>query len=190
MRMKIAIPAVLALLSAACAVPRDTARVPWFPHQPTAWVTTTGGHKRDAGPFKSVQMGFLTDEEINAAVDRGYANFKATFPDLKVVEKPVALNDDYAMFVWWLNAWASGVCGGHEGDIYGVCIWLRGSAAADPGPGIFIVRPPGTYWGVPYSDWRYTTKPIAPALEHEMLHAVIGDPGHKDPRWKLVKNGE
>ncbi len=186
MRMKTVLPAVLALLSAACAVPRDTSRVPWYPHKPTAWRATPGGHTRDAGPFQSVQMGFLTEEEIDAGVDAGFANFQKVFPDLPCANKPVALNDDYAMFVPQVNAWASGV------DLTGaatitVCLWTRANGPADPGKGIFIVRPPGTYWDVPYPDWRWTVRPIAPAIMHELLHEAIGDPNHTDPRWKLVQ---
>lgn len=175
---------LLALVS--CAVPRDTSRVAYYPHQPTAWRTTSGGHQRDAGPFDSVSKGFVTEDEIDAAVDEGYRKFYETFPDLKPGEHAVGLNDDYAM---WVNGpgggWASGVeTTGLK--MISVCLWSRVESAADPGAA-FVVRPPGNYWGVNYSTWRSTARPLAPALMHELLHAAIGDPGHKDPRWSLVR---
>jgi hypothetical protein len=171
--------AVLLLGLAACAVPRDTTRVQWYPHVPAFWRTTPDGHKRDDGPFNSVLKGFTTDEAIDAGVDQGYARFRKLFPEFaaQVRDYPVALNDDYAEFIPTVQVWASGE--ETTGDkIIHLCLWSRGSAPTDPGSA-FIVRPPGNYWGVDYTDWRFTAPPLCPALAHELLHTMIDDPGHK-----------
>jgi hypothetical protein len=173
------------MIAVGCAVKRDQTRNEWLEHRPTAWRTTPGGHLRDAGPFQSVAQGFTTEEEIDAAVDYGYSHFRELFPGLSPKEHKITLNDDYVMWIPQSTAWVSGV-EFTGGDTIGVCIWTRANAAADPGK-YFIKRPPGTYWEENYSTWRYTDKPLCPAIIHELLHSVIGDGGHKDPRWKLIQ---
>lgn len=174
----------LLVLFAGCAVPRDTSRNEWLQHDPTAWVTTPGGHRRDAGPFKSVKDGFCTDAEIDAAIDAGFVRFKEIFPDLKYINKKITLNDDYVIWVPQLKLFTAGVETAGV-DAIGLTIWFRAESATDPGD-VFIKRAPGTYWGESYTVWRYSSKPLCPALVHELLHTAIDDPGHKDKRWTLV----
>ncbi len=180
--------------SIGCAVKRDTTRLEWYPHSPSSYVTTPAGHKRDAGPFKSVQAGLVTEAQIDAAVDAGFENFGKIFPNYagKIGNPPVAINDDYVLFVpgQGEQAWASGVEGlpSKDGHIT-VCLWSRKETPAAPPVAVFIVRPPGNYWGVFYSSYRWTSPPLVPALEHELLHIAITDDDHVGPDWdKLNAN--
>lgn len=180
----------IALLSmAACAVPRDASRVQYQQHEPTAWRTTPGGHRRDAGPFDSVAKGLATEEDLDSAVDGAYVKFAQRFPDLagNLRNLPVTLNDDYAMWIPDMKSFASGVEFTGSGMI-GVCIWTRAEGAIAPAEGsALIIRPPGNYFGQSYPGWRWTSKPLCPALVHELLHSVVGDAGHKDvARWRLA----
>lgn len=169
---------------------KDHQKDPWLQHVPTAWTTTPAGHARDAGPFGSVDAGFTTEAEIDAAIDEGFAKFYRVFgyapPNLAVT-----INDDYVMWIpvdkkgngsWVAGAYATG-----DWKI-GVTLWTRTESATDPGP-CWIARPPGEYWDVYYSTWRYTAAPLAPALTHELLHVCIGDPNHTNPDWAKLEGG-
>lgn len=175
------------LLWSGCGQPKkDHDKDPWLQHQPTAWTTTPAGHVRDAGPFPSVEGGWVSDAEIDKAIDDEFARFAAAFPELAAPNVPVTLNDDYAMWVSFSRtgnsgAWAAGTETTGVGNV-GVVLWSRLESAGDPGPA-FIVRPPGDYWGVRYSNWRRTDWPIVPALAHELLHACIGDTAHQSILW-------
>lgn len=175
------------LLTTACAVPRNTSMVPYMQHTPTAWRTTPGGHKRDAGPFDSVQKGYVTEDDLDKAVDDGYVRFVTIFPDLagKLREHSVTLNDDYAMWVPGTSIFSSGA-EKTGSDVIGICIWTRSEGPASPNDK-FIIRAPGRYFDVDYAGWRWTSKPLCPAIPHELLHSVIGDGGHKDARWKMLQ---
>lgn len=157
----------------------------WLQHQPTAWTTTPAGHTRDAGPFPSVAAGYVSDAEIDKAVDAEFDRFATLFPEFGVPQMPVTINDDYAMWIPMgagnQGAWAAGVETTGQGNI-GVCLWSRVETAEDPGPA-FISRPPGVYWGVNYTTWRHTDWPIVPAIAHELLHVCIGDPDHTSALW-------
>ena len=172
---------------AACAVERDASRVPYLPHEPTELRTTPGGHRRDAGPFESVKQGYVTEEELDAAVDGAFSKFSERFPDLisKLKNPPVTLNDDYALWVNDAKSFASGA-ENQNSSVVSVCIWARGESAVEPTEPAFIKRRPGPYFGVMYTGWRWTKRPLCPALVHELLHKTIGDGAHKDPRWKLA----
>lgn len=138
---------------------RDDSKNAWLQHKPTAWKLTPDGHMRDAGPFDSMAGDWITEQDVDAAVDSAFQRF--------------ALNDDYAMWINPPGAWASGAETTGR-DAIGVCLWTRAETAADPGSW-FIVRPPGNYWGVEYANYRHTAFPLCPALEHELLHTVIDD---------------
>lgn len=170
---------LVCLLIPACNNQPDK-KAPWHQHRPTFWVTTPNGHVRDGGPFASVAAGWLTEADIDAAVDDEFSKFAIAFPQLTAPNLSVTLNDDYTM---WVGAWASGVEYSGRPDI-GVCLWQRVVSITDPGPA-WIVRPPGVYWGIDYAEWRHTGKPLCPAIAHELLHACIGDPDHTSPLWAL-----
>lgn len=174
---------VLTLLSCDHRDPHE----PWYPHIPTApWRVTPAGHWRDAGPFGSVQDGWTDEVELDVAVDDGFQRFSDRL-GFQALEIPVALNDDYTLWVVMRHGgiWASGVYTTGEGMLHS-CIWSRVEAAADPGP-CWISRPPGNYWGVYYPTWRYAARPLAPALSHELLHVSIGDPDHLSPLWSKLE---
>lgn len=170
-----------------CAVTRDASIVAYIQHMPTAWRKTPGGHKRDAGPFESVAKGYVTDDDLDKAVDDGYTRFVTLFPDLagKLHEHRVTMNDDYAMWVPGTSTFSSG-SEMASSDMIGICIWTRSEGPSAPNDK-FIVRPPGEYFNVNYTGWRWTSKPLCPAIPHELLHSVIGDGGHKDPRWAKLQ---
>lgn len=175
------------LLLASCAVKRDTSRVEYIQHTPTAWRTTPGGHRRDAGPFDCVAKGYATEDDLDKAVDDGYSKFVALFPELaaKLKEHQVTLNDDYAMWVPGTDIFTSG-SERSGSSVIGVCIWSRGEGPAAPNDK-FISRPPGRYFEVDYPMWRWTEKPLCPAIPHELLHSVIVDGDHKSPLWSRIK---
>lgn len=177
----------IALLWVGCAVKRDTSRLAWYPHQPSRLSMTPAGHMRDAGPFLSVDGGFTSDAEIDGAVDAAFSRFGRLFPQFPLGAHPVALNDDYVMWVPAAGTWASGEEVTGRAQI-NVCLWTRAEGALQPAPGSFIERAPGNYWGVEYANWRWTSRPLAPALEHELLHAAISDPGHTRPEWDTLNS--
>lgn len=186
--------AFVVISSIGCAIERDTTRLEWFPHRASSFVTTPAGHKRDAGPFKSVEAGFVTNEEIDAAVDAGFENFGKIFPHLvsKIGNPPVVINDDYVMFIPWLGdeAWAAGLEGPTKDGHINLCLWARKEGPTAPEGKIYIVRPPGVYWKVPYSGYRWTGSPLVPALEHELLHVAISDDDHVGPEWDKLYAGQ
>ncbi len=171
--------ALALILLAGCSSDADHSRDAWLQHQPSAWSLTSAGHVRDAGPFGSVAAGWTDDAQIDAAIDAGYQRFLDRL-GFAAPETPVTLNDDYVMWVPG-SGWAAGVSINGSGNV-GVTLWTRIESPADPGPA-WIVRPPGNSWGVEYTVWRHTGAPLAPAVAHELLHVVIGDPDHQSPLW-------
>lgn len=172
------------ILFLGCHQTRDDSKQAWYPHQPTSWVTTPGGHLRDAGPFDSVQGGFVTDLEIDGAVDAAFLHFLKLFPQFQLSIHPIALNDDYTLWAPNPGGWASGLETTGV-PMLNVCLWSR-IEGSTPAAGAFIARSPGNYWGVYYANWRWTAKPLAPAIEHELLHSAISDPNHSRAEWATL----
>jgi len=172
--------AALVLMLLGCADSPDP-HEPWYPHVPIAWTVTPDGHSRDAGPFASVSAGWTTDQEIDTAIDCAFSDFATRFPEFAGISVPVAINDDYTIWVPQVQAWVSSGYVAGSGRLT-VALWTRAISIDDPGAA-FIVRPPGVYWGVGYAEWRHTAKPLCPAIQHELLHLCIGDPAHTSPLW-------
>ena len=150
----------------------------FYPHQASSYRQTPQGHMRDAGPFASVQAGFCTEQDIDSAVDYQYSKFAFDFPDLPTPHAFVDITDDYVMYVIGAG-WAAGMDMSMS-PIY-VCLWSRSYSNTDPGAE-FIKRGPDQN----YSQWRYTSFPLLPALEHELLHTIIGDPTHSSAYWSRI----
>lgn len=151
----------------------------FYPHQARSYHLTPMGHYRDAGPFASVAGGYVTEDDIDNAVDRGYSEFAVDFPELPAPSAYIDITDDYVMYV--PNAgWASGADYGTS-PVY-VCLWSRGHSSIDPGAE-FIKRAPNQN----HSDWQFNIFPLLPALEHELLHTIIGDPGHSSSLWQRIR---
>ncbi len=145
------------------------------PVQAQTYKQTLGGHWRASDALNSLLDGFLSDLEIDQAVDYGFNRFRSLYPELACPNPKVNLNDDYVMYVQ-----GAGWAGGYSVDstqIY-VCLWSRGESSIDPGAE-FIKRPPNSQ----YANWRFTSLPLCPAIAHELLHCVIGDPNHTSPLW-------
>lgn len=145
------------------------------PTQGTAYQATPEGHWRASDALQSVQAGFLVSKDVDDAVDAGFQRFRSIYPELACPNPKVNLNDDYVMYVQ-----GAGWAGGYSIDssqIY-VCLWVRGESSIDPGA-VFIKRAPNSQ----YANWRFTAEPLCPAIAHELLHCVIGDPGHTSPLW-------
>lgn len=147
------------------------------PHRASSFRQTPDGHLRDAGPFGSVTAGFVTESEIDAAVDAGFRRFAVLFPELSTPPVRVHINDDYVMWVPGAG-WAGGVS---EGENVCVCLFSRGTSAGDPGSQYIKRAPDGNY-----NHWRFTSEPLLPALTHELLHSVIGDPFHASAFWNRL----
>lgn len=150
---------------------------PYMLHEPSSWRVTPGGVVVDNSNFRSVREGYVTNEEIDAAIDAGVERFKKL--GLPVPRPRVILADQYVIWVRH-GGWAGGVSYGDH--TVGLCIWSRGRSYTDPGD-VFKKLRPGDSFGVKYDHWRYTTRPLVIALEHEYLHCVIDDPGHTSPLW-------
>lgn len=173
------------LITPGCGPGKDHSHDPWLQHTVTSWAVTPAGHVRDAGPFQSVTDGWITEADIDAATDAGYARFALLFPEFPIGDHPFSINDDYVMWIPHAG-WAGGVEYSGIGHV-GVCMFTRGSTYTDPSPA-FIVRPPGQdQWGNYHPDWRHTQAPLLPALPHELLHTVIGDPDHINPLWSRLQ---
>ncbi len=178
------------LMLSACGGDKPDPHVPWYPHVPTSWVTTADGNLRDAGPFESICQGYVTDAEIDAEVDAAFRHFSAMFPQLVLPVRPVVINDDYVLWAKYGKGngqgfWAAGMW--FEGQAHiTVTLWTRVESVTAPVPCPFIARPPGDSWGVYYANWRWTSRPLVPAIEHELLHTVIHDPGHKSDLWAML----
>lgn len=146
------------------------------PHIATSWRVTPGGITRDAGPFKSVERGYTTEEEIDADLDAARLDFQARFPEFAWVNPLVHLTDDYVF--WTPRGWAAG----WRVAEYQIAlpIWSRTPCATDPGD-VFLKRPPDG----DNNYWRYTGRPLVPAYQHECLHVAIGYPDvdHRSPLW-------
>lgn len=179
--------ATLALLAAVVSCDDEDQYEKFRIKQPRAYRQTPGAHVRDAGPFRSVTEGWLTDAQLDQAVDIGYGRFQKLFPELPVPNYAVWLVDDYVMWVDGAG-WAGGVSYLGSGWI-GVCIWSRVYTDHDPRP-CFIARPPGNSFGTKYKQWRHTDTPLVPAIAHELLHVVIDDPQHKSPLWNRFSTGQ
>lgn len=143
------------------------------PHRATDFTVTPAGHMCDAGPFSSVVGGFVTEAEIHAAVDAGFAQFVYLFPELVPPNPRVHLTEDYVF--WYGGTWAAGASEG--GDVL-VCLFSRGTSTGDPGAE-YKKRAPDQNYGW----WRFTVAPLCPGLTHELLHCVIGDPYHMTAWW-------
>ena len=166
-----------------CLDREDDPREAYGPHMATAWRVTPGGATRDAGPFGSVEAGYITEEGIDAAIDAARADFALKFPEYAWVNPMVHLTDDYVFFVDIAQAWASGM---NLGDNrIALALWTRGKSDTEPSD-CFIKRPPGDSFGTYYSYWRYTTLNLVPAYQHECLHVAIGDPTHSSPLWNQL----
>lgn len=186
--------ALLGILAPCCDNPFDKnvdhSHDPWLQHKVAAWHVTPGGHVRDAGPFASVDGAWIKDTDIDQATDAAYARYAALFPEYPVSDHPFSINDDYVM---WASPYKNGADGvwaaGDEfvgGGQIGVTMFTRMESATDPSPQ-FIVRPPGfDQWGTYHVNYRYTTGPLVPALEHELLHAAIGDAQHRSQLWQRL----
>jgi hypothetical protein len=146
------------------------------PHLAAAWTTTPAGHQRDAGPFASVAGGFVTEAEIDQAVDDGFSAFYAKFPQFGRPEARIHITEDYVF--WYGGRWAGGA---DEGADIMLPLFSRGTSAGDPGAEFLKRAPDGNY-----SWWRFTATPLLPALQHELLHRVIGDPFHLSALWAQV----
>lgn len=153
------------------------------PHLATTYRVTPGLHSVDADEKGSVVAGYTSDTEIDAAVDSAFDAFYAAFPEFYYVNPRVSLTDDYVF--WYGSEFMSGLSFGEGSNIVLLALWTRGASSAEPGP-CWIKRPPGEYFDVKYTTWRYTKLRLVPALMHELLHCAIGDPSHTDPRWKLI----
>ena len=177
-------------LAGACGKQEDPHK-PWYPHHVSTWTWTPGGYARDAGGFASVESGFVTDAEIDSAIDKAFAHFGTVFPNIVLPARPVALNDDYVLWVKQgrgnnQGVWASGLWITGQDHIT-VALWSRGEGSTPPAvPDPFIAREPGNYWGVHYDTWRWTALPLVPAIEHELLHTAIGDPEHARAEWATL----
>lgn len=165
------------LLLLACGCANDGKANGWNtrqfePHQPSVFRQTPGGHLREVigGP---VTQGYITDADIDAAVDAGFSRFAVLYYDLPMPAPHVGLMDDYTM---WVGMWAGGVTI-NRGEII-VCLWSRGISPTDPGA-TYIKRAPDSN----YAWWRFSAEPLCPAVCHELLHCVIDDPGHTSALW-------
>ena len=150
----------------------------FYPHVASSFVLTPGGHLRDAGPFLSEQAHFVSYYSINSVVDDAFIRFQIDFPELIQPHAAVNITEDYVMYVTGVG-WAGGV--DYDSNNIYVCLFSRGTSFVDPGYQ-FIKRPPDKN----YAWWRFTTTPLMPAIEHELLHSVIGDPNHSSTYWNRV----
>lgn len=146
------------------------------PHKASTWSTTPAGHARDAGPFASVESGHVTEVEIDAAIDAGFARFWSAFPEFGRPTARVHLTEDYVF--WYAGQWAAGA---NEGQELLLPLFARGTSSGDPGAQFIKRAPDGNY-----SWWRFTTEPLVPALAHELLHRCIGDPQHGRAEWSRI----
>jgi len=157
---------------------------PYLAHHCDNFRKTPKGHLVCNDPKGSVLKGFATEAEIDQAVDAAWDFFRSRFPEYPAVEAACCTTDRYAM---WIGQWAAGAELGKGAKVLYVCLWSRGTSATDPG-NVWEKRPPGTNeFGDTYPTWRYTAKPLVPALAHEALHAAIGDPAHGSPLWQRLK---
>lgn len=173
-----------------CGKDTDHGKDPWLQHKPSGYSTTPNGHLRDAGPFNSVLLGLITNEEIDNAIDDSFIRFGNLFPEYQTPNPLITINDDYVMWIPQANSWASGV---QYGNTIGVCLYSRIEVSTLPidTSNIYIIRYPGESWGVYYPNYRYTGYPLVPAFTHELLHCVIGDGGHASPLWgRLYGSGK
>jgi hypothetical protein len=165
-----------------CLDREDDPREAYAPHMATSWTVTAGGVTRDAGPFQSVEKGYLASEDIDLALDLARQDFCTKFPEYAWVNPLVHLTDDY---VFWVTSagWAAGQ---HLGNNQiSLAIWSRISTEKHPGDH-FIVRPPGDSFGTYYTVYRHTGLKLIPAYQHECLHVAIGDPTHSSPLWNRL----
>ena len=160
---------------------RDDPRYALSRHYATAWRATPCGIMRDAGPFGSVAGGFTTEEEIDVAIDEAHLDFSARFPEFAWIRPWLHLTDDYCFFVG--GPGGGFASGWHIGDgQIALALWSRGRSETEP-MDFWLKRAPGDSFGVYQDHWRYTTRRLVPAYQHECLHAAIGDPTHSSPLW-------
>lgn len=155
----------------------------FYPHQCANYRMTPAGNQVCNDPKRSVQAGFLTEGDIDRCVDVSAKLFKESFPEFASMSVAVGVNDDYALFIPPTTGWSADYHQARADSVVAV-LWTRGSGPVAPSGNHFIVRPPGEYWGASYADWRWTDRPLLPALIHAFLHqALRGDADHKDERW-------
>lgn len=170
-----------ALLAGCLDDKHEDPRNAYAPHYATSWRVTPGGIMRDAGPFGSVGASYVSEEEIDAALDAARADFVSRFPEFAWINPYVHLTDDYCFFV---NLPGGGFASGWrfaENEI-ALALWSRGRSADEPSD-CWIKRAPGDSFGVYMDHWRYTTRRLVPAYQHEALHVAIDDPSHSSPLW-------
>ena len=171
-------PVVLSLFAGCHDDKRDDDRYQFIYHVATSWRLTPGGISRDAWPFGSVSAGYLTEEEIDFALDTARADFNRRWPEFYGANPPIHLTDDYVFFVPQ-GGFAAGMHS--QGNVF-LALWSRARSYDDPG-NCWIKRAPGDSFGTVYDYWRYTALPLVPAYQHEVLHYCIGDPYHSSPLW-------
>lgn len=157
-------------------------RMNFTAHFATSWTTTERGITRDAGPFGSVEAGYTSDAEIDAALDANRADFIARFPEYSWINPLVHLTDDYSFWVSSRQSWASGMAG--DGEIF-LALWTRVVTEAEPTGDFWIKRHPDTSDGA--YVWRHTGVASSPAYQHECLHLAIGDPLHTSSLWDRLR---
>lgn len=138
------------------------------PRIASSFQATPQGRLRASG-IQSVSLGYVTDQEIDTAIDAAFLKFAQVFPELPIPNPRIHLQDDYVMRVQgqWASGWTIS-----PSDVV-VCLWSRGNSAINPGA-CFIARPPDSN----YSTWRFNSSPLVPALVHELIHCAVSDPLH------------
>ncbi len=172
------------MVMSGCIDHEDDPRDIYAPHYATSWHVTNGGIVRDAGPFHSVSKGYLTEDELDVALDAARAEWLYLFPELPAVNPYVHLTDDYVFWVSSAQGWASGMHIGNNQIM--IAIWSRGTSYDKPSE-CYLFRAPGDSFGTQYPYYRYTTRPLVPAYQHECLHVAIGDASHSSVLWERLK---
>lgn len=140
-------------------------------NHPTFAAYTPSGILVKYDPLGSVAAGYLSYDELWAAVDREYDAFIAAHPDAAWVRAiPCLFFDDY---VYWVDlaGWAAGDTDGFS--YIRTAIWSRGIDYSDPGD-VWIKRSPDANYGTKYDYWRFTDRPLVPTIQHELGHVAYG----------------
>ena len=160
-----------------------------YPCQVTAY--TGNGYPVCWYDISSVDGGYVTQAEIFQALDQGVEAFIYSHPDLnpenvRGVLRGVCFEivDNYAFLVNPDQSsvlWAAGVT---DGKTYiKLALWSRGTTEFTSGYnlwGIPAYAPPHVVYGpdhcVPtcYPFWRFGSRPLLPALSHEVGHIFYG----------------
>ena len=149
----------------------DDPRDAFAPHVCSSYRLTPAGHSVCNDPKGSVAAGYVTEAEIDTAVDTIMENFYLEFPSVRGLTRPIGIHDDY---VYWVKQAGSFAAGDTDGVTYvRAALWTRMESAGDPGD-CWIKRSPDEYFGTYYTVWRSTQHPLLPALRHEMGHVAFG----------------